>query len=74
MLNWHKWGNAHGRTLFVTFDKRERLFNTLEQDDMGRQAKALTVEDVDVKNLLEMGRVVIEQKALSRLFRDHSAR
>lgn len=68
MLQWHRWGNADGRSMFVTAERRRNLFDALEVDGMGAQARAKTVEDVDVKNLLEMGRIVIEKEALREIF------
>ncbi|KAJ9618988.1 54S ribosomal protein yml6, mitochondrial [Taxawa tesnikishii (nom. ined.)] len=71
MLGWHGWGKAGGRSLFVTLGRRERLFEALDKEGMGKEARAITVEDVDVKDLLETGRVVVEKEALDLLFRDH---
>lgn len=68
MLDWNKWGNAHGRTLFVTAETRENLSQALEAPKMGKEARVLKVDDVDVKDLLEGGRVVIEKSALDRIF------
>ncbi|GAB7354204.1 hypothetical protein MBLNU459_g4751t1 [Dothideomycetes sp. NU459] len=73
LLDWNQMGHADGRSLFVTVDVRENLFTALELPGMGRQAKALVVDDVDVKDLLELGRIVIEKRALDRIFRDHSS-
>lgn len=72
MLEWNKLGNAHGRSLFVTLKRRGRFFGTLESGDMGREAKAMKVGHVDVKDLLERGHVVIEKAALDRIFAEHS--
>lgn len=73
LLWWNRLGHADGRSLFVTKDVRENLFTALEKPGMGYQAKALVVEDVDVKDLLELGKIVIEKKALDMIFQDHSS-
>ncbi|KYG45168.1 hypothetical protein M433DRAFT_42803, partial [Acidomyces richmondensis BFW] len=73
LLRYNKMGHADGRTLFVTLQRRERLFRALEGERMGREGRALDVTDVDVKDLLELGRVVIERKALEFLFEEHES-
>ena len=42
-------------------------------ESCGEHGRMLTLEDVDVKNLLEMGRVVIELSALNTLLKWHSS-
>jgi large subunit ribosomal protein L4 len=71
MLRHNRFGNPDGRTLFVTLERREAFFTALEAENMGREARALDVLDVDVKDLLELGRVVIERPALEHLFEEH---
>lgn len=73
LLRWNKWGNTNGGTLIVTAEKREKLFTALQQPCMDKEARALTVDKVDVKDLLEGGRVVIEKKALDKIFQQHSS-
>lgn len=73
LLRWNKWGNTNGGTLIVTAEKREKLFAALQQPGMDKEARALTVDKVDVKDLLEGGRVVIEKKALDKIFQQHSS-
>lgn len=73
LLKWNQWGNKDGRSLFVTLEQRKNLFAALEVSKAAREARALAVEDVDVKDLLELGRVVIEKDALRRILRDHSS-
>lgn len=68
------WGNAHGRSLLVAQEVRKdnsALFQGLMRT--GTEGKILTVADVDVKNLLEMGRVVIEEDALRTILKDRSS-
>ncbi|KAI7366678.1 ribosomal protein L4 [Hortaea werneckii] len=73
LLRHNRMGHADGRTLFVTLEPREALFAALKGENMGRQAKAVDVLDVDVKDLLEMGRVAIERSALEFIFQEHEA-
>jgi large subunit ribosomal protein L4 len=73
LLTWQNMGNGGGRTLFVTSERRDNLFDSLEGEKMGRHARALEVDFVDVKDMLEMGRVVIERDALEELFLEHES-
>lgn len=73
LLSWNRMGHADDRSLFITRRVRENMFTALEMPGMGRHAKALVVEDVDVKDLLELGRIVIEKKALDMILKDHSS-
>ena len=65
------WGNAGGRSLFVTGQEREGLFRGLSK--AGQHGRALIVDDVDVKDLLELGRVVVEKQALDSIFKRHKS-
>jgi large subunit ribosomal protein L4 len=65
------WGNEHGRSFLITNephpDKEHRLSRTLNEE-CGEHGRARSVYDVDVKNLLEMGRLVVAEGALKQLF------
>ncbi|KAI9861129.1 MAG: 54S ribosomal protein, mitochondrial [Vezdaea acicularis] len=68
------WGNADGRSLMVAIsekDGRENLFAAMGK--LGQHGNALSQDDVDVKDLLEMGRVIIEKAALDRILQNHSS-
>lgn len=65
------WGNADGRSLFVTKSVRSNLFGALAH--AGEDGRAKTEEDVDVKDLLELGRIVIEKTALDSILESHSS-
>lgn len=65
------WGRAAGRTTFITTDQRPNLFTSLEA--AGEHGRALVVDDVDVKDLLETGRIVIEREALRNIIRHHQS-
>ncbi|KJZ71285.1 hypothetical protein HIM_09358 [Hirsutella minnesotensis 3608] len=64
-------GRASGRTLFVTTDRRDRLFEAMEQ--VPREGRALDLADVDVKDLLETGRVVMERSVLRDMILQHQS-
>lgn len=63
------WGNEGGRSLVVTGERREGLFTGLEA--CGEEGRADVWGGVDVKDLLGMGRVVVEREALERMLRSH---
>ncbi|KAK4179177.1 ribosomal protein L4 domain-containing protein [Triangularia setosa] len=64
-----QWGKAHGRTTFITGEERMNLFTAMEV--AGENGTALELEDVDVKDLLETGRIVIEKSVLKEMIREH---
>ncbi|KAH8801692.1 50S ribosomal protein-like protein L4 [Xylogone sp. PMI_703] len=63
------WGGEEGRTLVVTAGFRKNLFRGLR--DAGEDGRVLTAREVDVKDLLELGRVVVEKGALDEMLRAH---
>lgn len=65
----NKWGAANGKTLFITMTRRNNLWCGLNM--LNQHGRAMKVEDVDVKDLLETGRIVIEQHALEWLGERH---
>ena len=65
------WGKGNGRSLIITSSFRKRLFRALES--AGEHGRALVEEDVDVKDLLEHGRIVVEKAALDGILRDHQS-
>lgn len=64
-----RWGKGYGRTTFVTTDPRPNLFTSLEVSQ--EHGTAMEMEDVDVKNLLEGGRIVMERSALKEILKMH---
>jgi large subunit ribosomal protein L4 len=58
-----------GSNLLVTLEERPLLEDALEQ--LGRGEQTLTWEEVDVKNLLELSRVIIERDALHNILLAH---
>ena len=65
------WGNENGRSLVITENFRQNLFEALSF--AGEHGRAQTEQDVDVKDLLEMGRIIIEKKALDSILNDHQS-
>ena len=66
----HGWGREHGRSLLITEVKRERLFKAVAA--VGQHGRILDRADVDVKDILETGRLIIEKKALDHMLSSHS--
>jgi large subunit ribosomal protein L4 len=64
------WGHEHGRSTLITDVKDDDLFATVRE--VSQHAKILDREDVDVKDLLETGRLIIEKKALDKILAEHS--
>lgn len=67
----NQWGNPNGRSLLIATSTRENLFRALK--DAGEAGRVLTEGDVDVKDLLEMGRIIVEKSALDGILRDHQS-
>jgi large subunit ribosomal protein L4 len=65
------WGHDNGRSLVITNDFRENLFEALS--NAGEHGRVQTEQQVDVKDLLEMGRIIIEKKALDSILNDHQS-
>ncbi|KKZ60938.1 hypothetical protein EMCG_04411 [[Emmonsia] crescens] len=66
----NQWGKGFGRSLMITEVKKERLFKAVAE--IGQHARVLDREDVDVKDLLETGRLIVEKTALDRMLFRHS--
>ena len=67
----NQWGRGYGRTLLVTENFRERLFR--EMAEVGEHGLVKDMHDVDVKDILETGRIVVEKEALDTLLRAHGS-
>lgn len=66
------WGKPDGRSLLVTSTlewQNPELFE--EMSTIGEHGSLKDIEDVDVKDLLETGRIVIEKTALEALLGKH---
>ncbi|KAL1872308.1 hypothetical protein VTK73DRAFT_1618 [Phialemonium thermophilum] len=71
MMGTLRWGAEHGRSTFITTERRPNLFTGFEV--AGQEGRALEVDDVDVKDLLETGRLVIERSALREMIQQHQS-
>lgn len=67
----HGFGNEHGRSLVVASEERKNLWWALKY--AGDEGRALLDYEVDVKDLLELGRVIIEKSALDKLLAEHQS-
>ncbi|KAF8477132.1 ribosomal protein L4 domain-containing protein [Kalaharituber pfeilii] len=69
VLKQNGWGRGNKNSMFISYHKNQGLedaFTTMETE-----GRALSIKEVDCKNLLEMGRVIIEKKALDYLLKVH---
>ncbi|MCJ1461945.1 54S ribosomal protein, mitochondrial [Pseudocyphellaria aurata] len=71
IMEWNHWGNADGRSLIITRKRKHNLFEAMAL--AGREGKAKTEEDIDVKDILELGRIIIEKRALDSILKRHSS-
>lgn len=71
VFGYNGWGNADGRSLVITAEERSNLFSALPI--VGDEGRVLLESDVDVKDLLEMGRVIVEKSALDSMLKDHQS-
>jgi large subunit ribosomal protein L4 len=67
ILEQNKWGNEHLRSLLITEDVNEEM--TLALKELGMEGRTLPLADVDVKDCLELGRLVIERGALDKIMK-----
>ena len=65
------WGRGNGRTTVVALGEKRNLWKAIE--GAGKEGRALTVGEVDVKDLLETGRLVVEKAALDEMLRLHES-
>lgn len=75
MMQALRWGQPYGRTTFVTTEERPNLFTSLGVAKMHGRAISLNNEkhSLDVKNLLETGRIVMERSALNEIIKRHQS-
>lgn len=67
------YANHLGNSLLVTYDTRPNMEENLRLDTSASRGLALTKDDVTVKAVLTMARVVIEKEALDKIFEDHQS-
>ncbi|KAF6222238.1 hypothetical protein HO133_001324 [Letharia lupina] len=77
IMQWNHWGKGDARSLIVTRRVMPKLFKALngskEQPGCGQHGIVKEEADIDVKDLLELGRVVIEKRSLDAILREHSS-
>ncbi|KAI5865491.1 ribosomal protein L4 [Durotheca rogersii] len=71
VLDTNDWGRQAGRSTFITTTRRDDLFDSLSH--VPTSGRALEVDDVDVKDLLETGRLVVERAALREMLERHQS-
>ncbi len=65
----NQWGSGFGRSTLVTTAFRQRLFR--EMAEIKKHGIVKDMFDVDVKDLLATGRIVIEKQALDTILKAH---
>lgn len=78
IMEWNHWGKEDGRSLLVTRRVMPRLFEALNgvkggQRGAGQHGRVKDESEIDVKDLLELGRIVIEKRSLDSLLKKHSS-
>ncbi|KAI0011205.1 ribosomal protein L4 [Xylariaceae sp. FL0662B] len=71
ILEANEWGRKFGRSTFITTSRRNNLFTAL--DLLPNHGRAQDLDDVDVKDLLETGRLVVERAALREMIERHQS-
>lgn len=67
----NQWGTAFGRSTLVTTTYREKLFR--EMLEIRRHGIVKDMFDIDVKDLLHTGRIIIEKQALDTILKAHTS-
>jgi len=76
MMDWNHLGKAGGKSLVITRRSPANIFNALNTGPKaggGRQGQAKADSNVDVKDLLGLGRLIIEKRALDNILKEHSS-
>ncbi|KAL8745546.1 MAG: hypothetical protein Q9190_002337 [Brigantiaea leucoxantha] len=75
IMKWNHLGHKNGGCVVVTRKWRENLFQAFEARNPGdlKQGMIKTEEDVDVKDLLKLGKLMIEKRSLDSLLKEHSS-
>jgi len=64
-------GKAAGRSMIITKNVLPNLWAAVS--GAGEHGKIRSEKEVDVKNLLELGRVIVEKRALDSILAEHSS-
>lgn len=71
ILERNEWGKQHGRSTIITGSWKVDLFEAM--DLVPSYGRALNLDDVDVKDLLETGRLIVERSALKEMIEMHQS-
>ncbi|KAL8710007.1 MAG: hypothetical protein Q9220_005278 [cf. Caloplaca sp. 1 TL-2023] len=71
IMTWNHLGAADGGSLVVAKSPAEKLSQTFA--GLGSHGRLKSEDDVDVKDLLKAGRIMIEKRSLDTLLRKHSS-
>lgn len=69
IMEWNHWGRADGKSLIITRKVMPNL--TAAMGGAGGDGRVKAEVDVDVKNILERGRIIIEKRALDSILKRH---
>lgn len=67
----NRWGHKHGRSILVTLEERPLLAKALAESP--KEGWTDPWYNVDVKDMLSLGRIVIERKALQNILLEHQS-
>lgn len=76
IMDWNRWGQPYGKSMIVTRKSPANFFNVMNTGEKGMRAihgEAISDTEVDVKDLLSLGRLVIEKRALDWILAEHSS-
>lgn len=76
VMDWNRWGQPFGKSMIVTRKTPANFFNVMNTGDKKTRAlhgEAISDSEVDVKDLLSLGRLVIEKRALDWILSVHSS-
>lgn len=71
VFDYNRWGHGHGKSLIITGSFRKNLFRSVRH--AWQDGRIEMVRDIDVKDLLELGRVIIEKRALDEILSQHQS-
>lgn len=75
IMKWHQLGHKNGGCVVVARRERANLFQAFAKSALGKTKQGMikTEEDVDVKDLLKLGKLMIEKRSLDSLLKNHSS-
>lgn len=76
VMEWNHWGKQHGKSMIVTRKSPSNFFgvmNTGAKGQGGTHGEAVSDSEVDVKDLLSLGRLIVEKRALDGMLKEHSS-